>query len=81
MNRMKEDYDDILNLDFDVKNQIPYLGWGTLLGYYNRPVEKLDGTWGFTPDVFRTLTRKRLYKPFGKDDKGRTIPTDFDFSQ
>ena len=35
MNQMKEDYDDILNLDFDTKNQIPYLNWERFLGYYD----------------------------------------------
>ncbi len=81
MNQMKEDYDDILNLDFDAKNQIPYLNWERFLGYYDRSVEKLDGMWGFTPDVFRTVTRKKLYKPFGRDDQGRQTPTDLDFAQ
>lgn len=81
MNRMKEDYDDILNLDFDAKNQIPYLQWETLLGYYSRPAETLDGVWGFTPDVFRTVTRKKLYQPFGRDEQKRATPADLDFSQ
>lgn len=80
MDKMKEDYNDILNLDFDRANQIPFTTADTFVYTDYRKKESLDGMWGFTPDVFRSITRKNLFTATGKDEQGRAVPMDLDFS-
>lgn len=80
MDKMKEDYNDILNLHFDKKNEIPFNTADSYVYTDFRPTESLDGLWGFTPDVFQSITRKNLFSATGKDEFGQDIPMDLDFS-
>lgn len=80
MNKMEQNYDSILNLDFDRKNRISLLTARDFIFTHKRRGESLDGEWGFTPDVFQTITRKQLFSALDKDDQGRYVPMDLDFS-
>lgn len=80
MNRMEKEYNDILNLDFDRENRIPLVTADSFVCTAFRSTEKLDGLWGFTPDVFRTFTRKRLGEVKTRDEQGRPVPVDLDFN-
>lgn len=78
---MEKDYDCILNLDFDRRNQIPFTTADDYIFTDNRTSESLDGMWGFTPDVFRTVTRKQLFSASNQDARGRYVPMDMEFSE
>lgn len=80
MDRMKDDYKDILDFQFDKKNQIAFTTVQSCVYTDHRKPESLDGVWGFTPDVFRSVTRKNLFSASGKDEQGRAVPMDLDFS-
>lgn len=80
MDHMKQDYNDILNLFFDSKNKIPFSTADSYVYTEGRKAESLDGMWGFTPDVFQSVTRKNLFSASGKDHEGRELPMDLDFS-
>lgn len=80
MGEMKKDYNDILNLHFDTINEIPFTTADTFAYTDGRKAESLDGMWGFTPDVFRSVTRKNLFSAEGKDGSGRAVPMDLDFA-
>lgn len=81
MNKMEKDYDNILNLDFDRKNLIPLTTAADFIFTDNRKRESLNGEWGFTPDVFQTVTRKQLFSLSDRDNKGRYVPMDLDFTR
>lgn len=81
MSKMEKDYDSILNLHFDQKNLIPPAAAEDIIFTDNRKRESLDGQWGFTPDVYQTITRKQLFSGTDRDDRGRYVPVDLDFSQ
>lgn len=80
MDKMKQDYDHILNLDFDAENKIPFTTAEDFIYTDYRSKEMLDGMWGFTPDVFQTVTRKKLFAASDTDEQGRALPLDLDFS-
>lgn len=80
MDKMNKDYNDILNLDFDRENKIPFTTADAFVYTDNRKSESLDGMWGFTPDVFQSITRKNLFSATGKDEQGRPVPMDLDFA-
>ena len=77
MDRMKDDYKDILDFQFDKKNQIAFTTVQSCVYTDHRKPESLDGVWGFTPDVFRSVTRKNLFSASGKDEQGREVPMDW----
>jgi len=79
--KMEKDYDCILNLDFDRRNQIPFTTADDFIFTDNRKSELLDGVWGFTPDVFQTVTRKQLFSASNRDEQHRYVPMDMDFSE
>lgn len=81
MNKMEKDYNDILNINFDRENEIPYTGADSLIALAGREAESLDGEWGFMPDVFRTFTRKKLASKAAVDEKGRPVPMDLDLDR
>lgn len=76
-----KNHDDILNLNFDSENKIEFQTFEDMIFTDNRVCESLDGVWGFTPDVFRTVTRKKLYIASKVDEMGRALPLDLSFEQ
>jgi beta-glucuronidase len=81
MSRMLEEYDHLLNIDYDRNCRIAFTGAENLITTAGRRTEKLDGIWNFTPDVYDTFIRKRFFDEVHQDEKGREKPVDFDFDQ
>ena len=81
MGRMLEDYDHLLNIDYDRNYQIPYTGADSFMTTAGRKTEKLDGIWRFAADVYDTFIRKKFFEEEKTDEKGRDKPVDFDFDQ
>ncbi len=79
MGRMEKEYDHLLNLDYERDYRIPFTGADSLIATAGRKIEKLDGIWNFSADVYETFLRKRFFEEDTKDEKGRDKPVDFDF--
>lgn len=81
MGKMLEDYDHLLNIDFDRSYQIPLQQAEESITTAGRVTEKLDGIWNFAPDVYDTFIRKKFFEEVYQDEQGRDKPVDCDFDQ
>lgn len=79
MGTMREDYDHLLNLDYDRDYKIPLTTAESLITTAGRTTEKLDGIWNFAPDVYDTFIRKKFFEEIYHDEQGRDKPVDCDF--
>lgn len=81
MGKMLEDYDHLLNIDFDRCYQIPFQQAEESVTAAGRETEKLDGIWNFAPDVYDTFIRKKFFEEVYQDEEGRDKPVDCNFDQ
>ena len=79
MHKMQEEYDHLLNLDYESPYQIPLTTSDEMLFTAGRSCEKLDGQWNFSVDVFDTFLRKKFFAEEHLDEQGRERPIDCDF--
>lgn len=81
MGKMLEDYDHLLNIDYDRDYKIPFTTSDTLITTSGRKTESLNGKWNFSADVFDTFIRKKFFEESYLDEQGREKPVDFDFDK
>ncbi len=75
---MEEYYEHLHSRVYDREYLTEPVKADSLLFIGGREGLDLGGEWHFMPDVFDTVTRKKLFGPWKRDEEGRLIPNDYE---